>query len=85
MEMPALQFAQRPFKKSQLKIGMFCQGKILCLQEGQCEAGRKMDISRGILYISTLKKLPKQVPKIGNKSHKKIEGISTNGNIVINP
>jgi hypothetical protein len=75
--MGSLQFAHLPPKNNQLKIGIFCQGKTLCLQLGQCEAGFIMDIPRGILYISTLKKLPKHAPKTGNKINKKIAGIFT--------
>lgn len=77
MEMGSLQFAQRPPKNSQPKTGILCQSEILCLQIGQCEAGLIIDISRGILYISTLKKLPKHAPKTANKAHKKIAGTST--------
>jgi hypothetical protein len=73
MEIVSLQFAQRPLKNSQLKMGMLCQGNILFLQFGQCEPGFIKDISRGILYMSTLKKLPKHAPKIGNKIHRKRE------------
>jgi len=36
-----------------------------------------MDILRGILYISTLKKLPKQAPRMGKRIHKKIAGVFT--------
>jgi hypothetical protein len=75
IEIDSLQFAHLPPKNSQLKTGMLCQNFIFCLQLGQCEAGFIIDISRGILYISTLKKLPKHAPKTVNKIHKKNDGI----------
>lgn len=75
IEIGSLQFAQRPPKNSQPKMGTLCQIFIPRLQFGQCEAGRAMDIPRGILYISTLKKLPKHAPKTANKIHKKNAGI----------
>jgi hypothetical protein len=53
-----------------------CQIAILCLHPGQCEPGFIKESSRGILYISTLKKLPQQAPRTGNRNHKKIAGIT---------
>jgi hypothetical protein len=77
IEIGSLQFAHLPPKNSQLKTGILCQGKILRLQLGQCEAGFIIDMPRGILYISTLKKLPKHAPKTANNAHKKTAEIST--------
>lgn len=61
-EIFVLHEAQRPFKKIQLKSGIFWNQRISDLHLGHREPGWIMDIPLGILQIQTLKKDPNTNP-----------------------
>ena len=70
MEIGLWQFAQRPRRQHQLRIGMFWYHRIRALQFGQCDGGLTTLSPRGRRQMQTFRKLATHAPIANEKNAK---------------